>query len=412
MFTRKRCAFTFIYVSFIFFSILAFRIIRVSGEVDKVINKVEKQSYLDKYDLSLIDYDKIDETLDEIEKDVLDKKITFNIGNNKSDFTLKEIGVELNKESIKKEILDYENSVEYYDRYSNYSRDSYSTKNYELKYVLDEDNLKEFLNNVKEKFDKKPVKGKLVMDKETRELSYKDEVVGYSLNIDKSLEIVKNSIGDKDYKNTINLDGKELREDDPNRLINYKLSSFSSKFNAKESRKFNLAHAASSIDGVVVMPGAVFSYYKYAGPYNGAGYIYYHGVKGNGVCQVASTLYDAELLAGLQTVTRYAHPDMPLYVKGGLDTAVSTSPTFNADFKFKNNKSTPIYISAFIKGDTLTVEIWGNENANNGVKYEIQSVKKAYASYDAYRFGYKDGQKVSSEYLGHSWYKTEATSLY
>lgn len=412
MFTRKRMAFMFIYVSFIFFSILAFRIIRVSGEVDKVANKVWKTSYLDKYDLSLVDYDKIDDTLDEIEKDVLDKKITINIGSESSKFTLKEIGIHLNKESIKEEILEYENSVEYYDRYASYSRGSYSTKTYELKYVLNEENLLEFLKNVKEEYDKKPVKGKLVMDKNTRELSYKDEVVGYSLNIDKSLEEIKKNITDKDYSNTITLIGEELHAEDPYRLINTKLSSFSSKFNAKESRKFNLDHAAKSIDGVIVEAGALFSYYKYAGPYNGAGYIYYHGVKGNGVCQVASTLYDAELLAGLTTVNRAAHPDMPLYVPGGLDTSVATGPNLNIDFRFRNTKKTPIYISAFIKGDTLTVEIWGNENANNGVTYELKSVKKAYGSYDAYRIGYKNGKKVSTEYLGHTWYKKEATSLY
>ena len=414
MVTRKRAAKVFIYVGFIFFSILAFRIIRVSGEVAKANNKVEKESYLDKYDLSLIDYDKLDETLDHIESEVLSKKLTLSIGEKDGEFTLSEMGIGLNKESIKKEILDYEDSVEYYDKYSNYSRNTYEIKNYELKYVVNEDILKTFLESIKSEYDKKPKKGSLVMDKTTRELSYKDEEVGYSLNIEESVKTIKENINDRTYSKRINLAVEELHENDPAKLINKKLSSFTSPFNNKESRKYNLDHAAKSIDGVVVMPGEIFSYYKYAGPYNGAGYIYYHGVKGSGVCQVASTLYNAELLAGLKTVTRYAHPDMPLYVPGGLDATVSTTPTFNADFKFKNTQSTPIYISAYLDANAgkLTIEIWGNENANGGKTYKLRSVKKAYGSYDAYRDAYSGDKIVGTEYLGHSWYKTEATYLY
>ena len=113
----------------------------MSGEVAKAKNKVEKESYLAKYDLSLIDYDKLDETLDHIESEVLSKKLTLSIGEKDGEFTLSEMGVGLNKESIKKEILDYEDSVEYYDKYSNYSRNTYEIKNYELKYVVNEDNL-------------------------------------------------------------------------------------------------------------------------------------------------------------------------------------------------------------------------------------------------------------------------------
>ena len=53
------------------------------------------------------------------------------------------------------------------------------------------------------------------------------------------------------------------------------------------------------------------------------------------------------------------------------------------------------------------MEIWSNEKATKGVTYKLRSVKKAYASYDAYRDSYKDGKKIKSEYLGHSWYYTE-----
>ena len=414
MFTRKRVAVAFVYIGIFFFALLTFRVVKVSGEVDRISNKIEKDSYLDKYDLSLVDYDHIDEKLDEIEKDAISKEVTLDINNKSKEFSLKELGVSLNKEEIKNDILEYEKSVDYYDRYSSYSRDSYKMKNYSIKYVIDDDTLREFLTEIKKDFDIAPKKGKLVMNTSTRELEYKDEVVGYSLNVDKSIEVIKKEINDKDYSKKIVLISDETHEEDIYKTINKKISTYTTYFKAKEKRKYNLAHAANLINGTIVMPGKMFSYYNNAGPYIGNGYIVYHGISGNGVCQVASTLYNAELLAGLLTVTRYAHPDMPLYTPGGLDATVSTTPTFNADFKFRNILDYPIYISAYVDGTkgTVTVDIWSNENATKGVTYKLRSVKRAYGSYDAYRDYYQGDKLIRTENLGHSWYKKEATELY
>ena len=98
---------------------------------------------------------------------------------------------------------------------------------------------------------------------------------------------------------------------------------------------------------------------------------------------------------------------MPKYVPGGLDTSVAQFPNYISDFKFQNTYSYPLYISSYIIDDKLTVEIWSNENATDGVTYKLRSEKRAYASYDAYREHYKDGEKIYDEYLGHSWYYTE-----
>ena len=403
---KRKLVIVFFALGMMCFSFLALRVNSVNALIYKNANKIEKESFLGEYDISFVDVKKLDDELLKIEDEVLDVDITLVVNGKDIIVKLSDIGVELDKESIKSEILKFENNQDYYDKYLKYSKDDYELKLYNLKYILNEETLKEFLKTLKEDTKLSPKKGELVMN-DNRELEYKGEVVGYSLDIDESFEIIKDSIDEKEYSKRMVLKGLNSYVEDPYKAINKKLSSYTTEFDNTVSRAYNLDTASKRIDGVIVEPGEVFSYYKYVGPFNGEGFYYYKGVKGNGVCQVATTLYDAELLAGLKTVSRYAHPDMPKYVPGGLDTSVAQFPNYISDFKFQNTHSYPIYISSFISGPKLTIEIWGNENATDGVTYKLRSEKRAYASYDAYREHYKDGEKIYDEYLGHSWYYTE-----
>ena len=96
-----------------------------------------------------------------------------------------------------------------------------------------------------------------------------------------------------------------------------------------------------------------------------------------------------------------------VYVPGGLDATVAVTRGYVTDFKFKNTYKYPIYISAFTKGGKLTVEIWSNKNAKNGIEYKTESVRNGYGSYTAYRHAYKDGKLVKTENLGNSYYFSE-----
>ena len=149
----------------------------------------------------------------------------------------------------------------------------------------------------------------------------------------------------------------------------------------------------------------MFSFYKFAGPYTKKGYIYYDGVIGNGVCQVATTIYNVELLAGLKTVERYSHAYKMVYVDGGLDaTVASTNKASKVDFKFKNTYKYPIYISAFTNKGKLTIEFWSNDKAKNGNEYKTKSVKIAPKGYKTYLVTYKNGKQVSEDFIATTWY--------
>ncbi|KNF07717.1 VanW family protein [Gottschalkia purinilytica] len=131
--------------------------------------------------------------------------------------------------------------------------------------------------------------------------------------------------------------------------------------------EYNVHLAASSLAGMVVSPGEVFSQNNGIGPYvESKGYQKgptYIGSKvstteGGGVCKVASTLYNVSILSDLEIVERHNH-SMPVpYVPYGQDATVAYGAK---DFKFKNNTEHPILIWAKGVGNRLYIGFYGKE---------------------------------------------------
>jgi len=131
------------------------------------------------------------------------------------------------------------------------------------------------------------------------------------------------------------------------------------------NRSHNVALAAKSINGTILLPGETFSYNETIGNPNKAnGYkigTAYVGGKvvdsyGGGVCQVSTTLYNSVLYANLEIVQRYNHSYIVNYVPAGRDATVSYG---GKDFKFKNTRNYPIKIVANAKNGVVSVSIMG-----------------------------------------------------
>lgn len=131
------------------------------------------------------------------------------------------------------------------------------------------------------------------------------------------------------------------------------------------ARKHNMNLACQAIDFSVVWPGTIFSFNQVVGPTT-ASHGYYPapvmldeelvpGV-GGGVCQVATTLYNAVRMAHLPVVERHVHSGKVYYVPDGLDAAIAYD---YLDFKFKNNKKYPIVIRGHISSGRVNMEILG-----------------------------------------------------
>ena len=193
------------------------------------------------------------------------------------------------------------------------------------------------------------------------------------------------------------------------------LSTFSTKYSASnKSRTTNLILAANKINGTVLMPGETFSYNKVVGARTiAAGYkeapIYVSGRVenglGGGICQIASTLYDAAIYANLEIVERSNHQFVPSYIGASRDATVVYG---SIDFKFKNNRDYPIKITCSVSGGVANFKIWGLKS-DNDYQVEITSRitnKTSSAIYsEAYKILKKNGVTVNTVLLSKDTYK-------
>ncbi len=143
------------------------------------------------------------------------------------------------------------------------------------------------------------------------------------------------------------------------------LGAYRTSVGGSEERAFNVALAASILNNTLVYPGEVFSFNKSVGPFTAsrgfrpAPVIVQDQLQlgpGGGVCQVASTLYNACLLAGLTIVERHAHSRPVRYVPPGRDATVADG---SKDFKFRNDYPFPVIIKAGSVGRRLSVWFLG-----------------------------------------------------
>ena len=130
-------------------------------------------------------------------------------------------------------------------------------------------------------------------------------------------------------------------------------------------RRRNVALSAQAIDGLVLLPGAVFDYNAAVGERTEAkGYgpapAYVNGETvsdvGGGVCQTSSTLYLAALLSDLEILERTAHRYASSYIPLGLDATVSWG---GPEFRFRNDTPYPLRLKAEMEGEQLTVTVVG-----------------------------------------------------
>lgn len=115
----------------------------------------------------------------------------------------------------------------------------------------------------------------------------------------------------------------------------------------------NLQIASNAVSGKLLAPGEVFSFNELAAPlsYNKT-HVIVEGQEttadGGGLCQVASTLFNAANYAGLEIVERNAHFSELPYIRPGMDATV----WFGAlDMKFKNTTNGYLLVQESVDAD-------------------------------------------------------------
>ena len=371
--------------------------------VSKYDDKIYPNVYVSDRNISGIDKDKVVSEVNKLKDEIEKKEIVLKANNDEYTYTLKDLGISINSDDLSNEILTYTNDLSYLEQIQKISLGEKTVFNY--KFTYNKQSLTTFLEHLKEKVDRKVEQGKLVDEKHV--ISYKKGTASFSLDVTKTFNYIVENLSNLSTTNSISLIGNSVEPNSSNlSTINKKVSSFTTTFDTKISRAKNLINGARLLNGTILQPGEEFSFYKFAGPYSGQnGYGYYSGVMGSGVCQVATTMYNAYLLAGLKTIKRYSHAYKMWYVDGGLDATVAANKNgATVDLKFKNTYKYPVYISAYTDGDKLTIELWSNENATDGKIYKTESKKIGYNGYNTYLIVYKDGKQIDKKFIDSTWY--------
>jgi vancomycin resistance protein YoaR len=153
---------------------------------------------------------------------------------------------------------------------------------------------------------------------------------------------------------------------------------------SSENRIHNVALMASILDNRLVMPGETFSFNEAVGPRTPErGFLEGRSIVaglllpsiGGGVCQVATTLFDAAFDLGLQVNERTNHSFYIYHYRNGLDAAVSWD---GPDLKFTNNTEHPVLIRAAADASTMIVNLYSapSERTVETITSERYAIKK------------------------------------
>lgn len=206
------------------------------------------------------------------------------------------------------------------------------------------------------------------------ELHKEEDGIDFKISIEEAKKMLEEE--KETYKIPLKITRARVKVKDlGDKLFKQTLSKYTSIYDAGNvNRGANIALAAKTINGTILLPGETFSYngilgnttkekgYKVGTAYVGGKTVPTYG---GGICQVSSTLYNAVLYANLDIVERYNHSYSVSYVPAGRDATVSYG---GKDFKFKNSRNYPIKIEANAKNGVVSVSIKGIKEEK---EYEI-----------------------------------------
>ncbi|MEU7882067.1 VanW family protein [Microbispora bryophytorum] len=136
----------------------------------------------------------------------------------------------------------------------------------------------------------------------------------------------------------------------------------------------NIRRAAALLDGHLVRPGETFSFNEVVGPrtaaagFDGIGPTVIHGRAGTeaaGMTQVATTLMNAVIRAGLR-VSEHTPPEVhAAHLPVGVEAAVSFP---GPDLRWRNDSPYGVLVQASATGTSLTVTLWSTKRYDVGLQ--------------------------------------------
>lgn len=250
----------------------------------------------------------------------------------------------------------------------------YQNVNLPLSVKFNQEKLKQLLTSINQEYESKPRDAKLIYNDGKMEVI--PEKKGRRINIEATLEKIV-AMDYKDLQEPVTA-VMEVIEPEITAVdyaeINGVLGECETKIHSSDNNRLqNIKLAAEKIHGTLLKPGETFSFNEQVGKRNSetgykkapviANQTVANGI-GGGICQVATTLYNAVLLAGMQIKERHPHSVPVNYVTPGLDATVAYG---YKDLVFKNNLSHNVYITTVLNGNkSLNIKVLGNLDDKKG----------------------------------------------
>lgn len=238
----------------------------------------------------------------------------------------------------------------------------------------DHDKLREFLESINDEVSSPAQEASL--EYKNNEIVITVSRMGVELDYEKTLNLIldnilsNNSAPVRIAKRNCQLNAGA----DNQQMFDTVLASFVTELSNNKNKTINIQRASDLIDGAIVQPGEIFSFNNRVGKRNKENGFTLAPVIinkqmvndiGGGICQVATTLYNASILAGLPIIERHPHSVDVKYIPHGQDAAVVYG---SMDLKIMNNRLQPISIRSKVVDDKLVVAILGSEADNTGKK--------------------------------------------
>lgn len=260
---------------------------------------------------------------------------------------------------------------------------------FEIGAAVDEEKVKRFVEEKTSGLGAEPVDAEIT--REGGQFSVSESRTGVKVDVPATVSLVLEAFQDWD-KGDLSLEAAaELVQ--PERSTEFlsqiqdSLGSFTASTSDRGGGKLqNLNRGVELTDGTLIMPGETWSMHDALAPFSASnGYtkqVAYQGGTyaqeyGGGICQLATILYNAALLAEVEITERYNHSLVVYYTDFGLDATINDDGS--KDLKLTNNFDFPVYIEgSHDGGGEVTYTVWGKETrpSNRTVRFYGKTLSK------------------------------------
>lgn len=334
----------------------------------------------------------VQDYISELEK----KTVTMVTGDHKDTLKLSSIGIDWTNPEILDEAMELGKSGNLIERFKALSDLKHENHVYDLELEVDQKAIKKYIKKTLQAYDQEAKEPEL--KRSGGEFVITKEENGLTVDVDATIASInelfaKEWDSDKaEVETTVKVAEPKHKASELENVKDLLGSRTTTYDSGNRGRTQSLELSTSRLNGTIIWPGETISVSLLMGERSqeggyGTGQGYFgtdvEETVGAGICQTASTLYNAALYAELDIVERYHHTLIVHYVDYAMDSTIYAGSDYKnpqKDLKLKNPYDDPVYIEASAGGGYCAFRIYGNETRpeNREVKYVSKTLSETY----------------------------------